>query len=247
MKKIKRRIIILVSLFFLISLSYDVKKVKAQEQKITISANVDLRSRWIYRGIELGNSPQIQPSMALNISNFQIGIWGSHSLTLATDGEEPGAEYRETNLWAQYTFDLGRSTLTPYIQNHYNPANSFADFSSREGSHQLQAQLFWAGKEQLPLDAHIGVVFFGDDDTSIYLETGYTVNFRQFSIRNFVSGTPRRAQFNGTNGTAITMIGFNATRSIELSEKFNLPLSAEFILNPYELTTFASFIASFRF
>lgn len=209
-----------------------------------ISAGADLRTRWIYRGMELGNSPQIQPAVSIRNGGFQAGLWASHSLSLATDSGDPGSVYRETNLWMQYTFAFDGFTLTPYVQNHYNPVNDLTDFSS-DGSHALQFQLALAGNENLPFDLMGGWVFHGDDDNSLYLEAGYTLAFGPNRIRALVSGTPARAGFNGTDKAAVTQVGTQASRMLTVTESFQLPLTVEFIANPHARTSFGALILSF--
>ncbi len=209
-----------------------------------ITAGADLRTRWIYRGMELGNSPQIQPSVFIRNGGFQAGLWASHSLSLATDSGDPGSVYRETNLWMQYTFTFESFSLTPYLQNHYNPVNDLTDFSS-DGSHALQFQLGLAGSEDLPFDVMGGWVFHGDDDNSLYVEAGYTLASGQNRIRTFISGTPAKAGFNGTDKAAVTQIGIQAARILPITESFQLPLTVELIANPYAKTTFGALILSF--
>lgn len=221
------------------------ERIKVKERDtVAVTTTFTFRSRWIYRGIDLGSSPQIQPRITLAYGGFNIGIWGSSSLALATDANEPGAAYRETNVFMQYTFDVGKSSLTAYMQNHYNPRDPLGDFSS-DGSHFLQAQLMWRGSDDLPIDLLGGWVFYRDPDESLYLEAGYSFRVSGMDMRTFVSGTPDKSGFNGTRKAGITQVGFTITKTLPITDTFQLPVSAQIIVNPYQNTTYGALLITF--
>ena len=74
---------------------------KSEPSKINVS--VDLMSRYIWRGIDYGNAPSIQPTLSLTKGGFEIGSWGAFN-TLGT--------YHELDPYAKYTiksFSVGRT------------------------------------------------------------------------------------------------------------------------------------------
>lgn len=209
---------------------------------VRVHAGVDFRSRWIWRGIELGGSPQFQPWVTLSAGAFSMGVWGSHSTSLATRSTQPGASYRETNFWFQYTFDVGPGNLSLYTQNHYNPNNPFFDFDSETGSHFLQAQVMFAGKEELPIDLLFGYMYYRDPDNSIYIEGGYRFNIGDTPMRLFAGMTVGDTRgFYGYEKTALTNVGVSASRTLRITDTFSLNMGIYFILNVEDEESFTVF------
>ncbi|MEM8556374.1 MAG: hypothetical protein AAGG50_00885 [Bacteroidota bacterium] len=220
------------------------------EALVSIDAGVTLTSRFIYRGLNLGEAPQVQPRVALNVQNFQIALWSSHPLAPRTDATENvsmvtrGENYREVLFWMLYNIDVGIGTLTPYVQNHYNPnVGQLFDFDGGgDGAHFFQGQLMFSGNDSLPIDALIGYVFHNDPGRSIYLEAGYRFTLAQTDLRVFAGGVPAKSPFNGvpTNEAALTNVGLSASRSIQVTEAFSLPIGFSFVFNPYLEDAFAA-------
>lgn len=218
---------------------------------VTVEAGLTLASRFIYRGINLGEAPQVQPRLSLNVGDFQFSLWGSHPLSQPSDEnvESPrDANYREVLFWALYTFDVGIGTLTPYVQNHYNPnVGDLFDFAADgEGAHFLQAQLMFSGDERLPVDAMVGYVFYNDPGRSIYLEGGYRFTRSDLAFRAFAGGVLGESPFNGVSEDrpAFTNIGLTAARTLAISDVLSLPVGVSFIFNPYTEDAFAIFTVS---
>lgn len=217
---------------------------------VTLDAGVTLTSRFIYRGINLGEAPQVQPRVALGVGSFEVALWSSHPLAPRTDESENvavverGANYREVNLWMRYDIDVGIGTLTPYVQNHYNPnAGAIFDVAGGgEGAHYLQGQLMFSGNAELPVDLLVGYVFHNDPERSVYLEAGYRFAVSETDVRVFAGGVPGRSPFNGvtTDEAAVTNVGVSADRVVRISESFGLPVGFSFVFNPYLEDAFAA-------
>lgn len=213
---------------------------------ISVDAGVTLASRFLYRGLNLGQAPQFQPLLTLNVGALQLASWSSHPLARPSDENASGftgANYREVNFWAQYTIDTGVGTLTPYIQNHYNPnAGPFLDFSE-DGNNYVQAQLGFQGDDRsAPFDMMVGVVMLNDPANSVYLEGGYRFTASNLAMRAFVGGVPNRSPFNGVtdDGPHLTNVGLSATKELQITDRFALPLGVTFVANPYSHNAFAA-------
>lgn len=228
---------------------------EADASPVELDVAVTLTSRFIYRGINLGEAPQVQPRVALNAGGFQVALWSSHPIAPRTDATENvpvvdrGANYREVNFWMRYDIDVGFGTLTPYVQNHYNPnIGEFSDFDGGgDGAHYLQGQLMFSGREELPLDLMVGYVFHNDPGTSVYLEAGYRFAAGDTDLRVFAGGVPDRSPFNGvsTDEAAVTNVGVQASRAIPLTESYALPVGLSFVFNPYLDDAFAAVSVTF--
>jgi hypothetical protein len=216
---------------------------------VTLDAGVTLASRFIYRGLNLGEAPQIQPRLSLYAENFELSLWSSHPFAQPADqnvATPRGNNYREVLFWARYDIDLGEAgTLTPYVQNHYNPnVGKLFDFDDDgEGAHVLQAQLMYGGPDSFPVDALVGYAFYNDPGRSVYLEGGYTFDAGVLDVRAFAGGVVGKSPFNGVDEDepAITNIGLAASRDLALSETYSVPVGVSFIFNPYLEDAYAVF------
>ncbi len=54
----------------------------------SVSGGADFVSRYLWRGLDFGNSFSIQPSLALTSGGFEVGVWGSYPFTNTADGNE---------------------------------------------------------------------------------------------------------------------------------------------------------------
>lgn len=216
---------------------------QAVPPRVTLSTSVTLTSRFIYRGIDLGEAPQVQPVLALGVGDFEVAAFSSHPLARPLDATVDGPaapNYREVLFWMLYRIRTEAGTFTPYLQNHYNPnAGRLFDFDNDTGAHHLQAQLFYNGPASFPVDLLVGYVFYGPNRESVYLEGGYTFAYQGLTVRPFISGTPGNSPFNGTTEAAVTQLGISATRAIPITDRFALPVRASFIFNPYTENAFA--------
>ncbi|MEM1128566.1 MAG: hypothetical protein AAGI71_18120 [Bacteroidota bacterium] len=219
---------------------------------VDVTAGVTLTSRFIYRGLNLGEAPQVQPNITLRVGHFELTGWSSHPIAQAADesvGSPRQANYREVLFWALYHIDVGVGTLTPYIQNHYNPNTGrlFDMDDGGDGAHFLQAQLMFSGHDGwLPIDAMVGYVVYNDPGRSVYVEAGYRFSVDQVNLRAFAGGVPGKSPFNGVpeRGAYITNVGLTATRAIPLTDRFELPLSVGLIFNPYTENAYGVFSLS---
>src|SRR5690606_41614376 len=44
-----------------------------------VSIGADIMSRYIWRGVDYGNSPSLQPQLSFSAGGFSIGTWGAYS------------------------------------------------------------------------------------------------------------------------------------------------------------------------
>lgn len=201
----------------------------AVAQAVRVEPGVEVVSRFIYRGVQLGEAPQVQPSLTLEAGRAAAGIWGSHPLT-GDGGDGEGPAYKEAVAWASYTVSVPFGTLTPYVQSHYDVgAGGFLDGAS----HRVQTQLSWVGPERVPLDLMVGWVVVNDPDHSVYLEGGWSGAIGELGLRLFAGGTPAASPFNGTDRAAFTNVGLSASWLVSLDEDADLVLSIRFVTNPH--------------
>lgn len=203
-----------------------------EEKKFKVNISTTLISRFIWRGLELGDHPHIQPELTFSIDNFFFGAWASHGIgPVAYDQNILG--YKEVIPYIGYTFEFNESTnFNLLLMDHYNP--NFGDIGNwkkkGEGSNTLEIRgILKAGNFDLLGSVNV----YNDDDNSNYVEVGYTVAFpKDFKVRPLISFTPTKSPFNGTSEFAFTQVGVIAAKDIKFSNGITLPIKVDFIVNP---------------
>jgi hypothetical protein len=203
-----------------------------------ISIGADLVSRYVWRGVDFGASPSVQPYLEAGFGGFAIGAWGAYATNLT------GAQ--EMDLYANYTFldDMITITLTDYFFPNENSPGGFYNYfdwstdSAGAGGHILEAMAAFNGFENLPLSIALGYAFYGDASQSIYIELGYG-----FSIFDFFLGMgngaytiwdrePRPDAPPQEDKFGVVNVGISASKEISITDNFALPASVSLIANP---------------
>ena len=140
----------------------------AQAEGFKVGA--DVVSSYVWRGIDLGNSPAIQPALSYTFPGIGVvvGAWGSFAVT-----ENSGSRYKEVDLYV--AVPVGPFTLT--ATDYYIPAgeNSRSFDFSNDGPNVVDISISYA-KDDLSLLAAINVA--GNDTgngykNAKYCEAGY--------------------------------------------------------------------------
>ena len=213
-----------VLLLLMVSLMMLPMNLKAQETKQSSPFDVggDLVSSYLWRGTKFGTGPAIQPYLELALGNFSVGGWGSYCFT--------GNEAAEADLYLSYGFDFG---LSVGLTDYYFPGTRYFDYSNATGSHAFEIHL---GYEigGLSLGANYFLNEAGGAGTAggdMYFEAAYGFNSFGFVVGagngwHTVEVDTDESDFNICN------IGITASKEIEITDSFSLPLSGALILNP---------------
>jgi len=220
----------------------------AVEEKNNWNVNfeVTLASRFIWRGLVLGDYPTIQPNVTFSNGGFFVGTWAAYSLSAAETGganstEVPVAEnYKEIIPYIGYGGKIGdNSNLTVMILSHYNPNNGgFFDFNNVPAGSENAIN----NRVELRTIYNIGKLdFFGGWDfandptgnSSLYLEMGYTFDFaNDIKVRPFISGVPNDNFYTKDGEADLTQIGWYTSKSLSIAKNINLVLKADMVYNP---------------
>lgn len=192
------------------------------------SVGTDLVSSYVWRGFKQDGtatlqSPNIQPYVSYTFGKLTVGSWGSTSFT---------GTVKEVDLYATYAFSSALAlTVTDY---NWGFTQSYFKYGSGT-DHVFEATLAYTGGESLPLSASLNTMFAGADKTSAgkqaystYLELGYqlTSNGKVF-VGGLLTDAPAYK-----SGAGVTNVGFKATKSIEFTDKFSLPVYGVVGVNP---------------
>ena len=236
----------------MIFICFSITSVMAQDtSKVTYKATAELVSSYIFRGVLAtpSPSPNIQPTIAVDIKKLEIGVWGSTDF---------GGQYKEADLYGTYTAGPLAITLTDYFfSNQYPNYKSLAtpdytppgyfEYSSNKTGHIVEGSLAYSGPAKFPISILVATMFFGNDkkynfstnsfetnnNYSTYVEVGYQC---KDVVKVFVGATPWNgyygAQYGKIQGFGIVNAGATITRNIKISDKFDLPVRASLITNP---------------
>lgn len=197
-----------------------------EEKESPISVGADLVNRYVFRGLDFGNSPAIQPSLEFSLGGFAIGAWGSYSFLSTPAGIE-------ADLYASYGFDFG---LSIGATDYYFPGEYLqVDGGSGEISAVRSGKYFDYGENhyfelnvnQAIKDFYVSANWgFSNMDNALYFEAGYSFKFLSAFVGAGNEVYTQSGKFNIVN------VGISASKDIKMGEKFSLPVSTSVILNP---------------
>lgn len=217
-------------LLFFVTFFISLSDLKAQ-----VSTGADLVSRYVWRGTDFGNSAAIQPTIEYSKDGFAIGAWGSYALSTNIGGSE-------ADLYVSYSVENFSIGITDY----YFPGEGFANspgtvpitsgnYFDYENAHLFELNLGYA-IESFSISANY---FFANLNDDLYFELGYNIEnvdlFAGIGNESYTSD----GEFNLVN------VGLSASRDIEITETFALPVFGSVVLNPDSEQLFLLFGLSF--
>ena len=212
----------------------------AVAQNLDLSLGADVVSRYIWRGIDVNDAVNIQPTILLTVAGFGFGFWGSYSLyTSSTDYEYD----QEIDTWISYDYvfengiDIG-AILTDY----YYPGlgikwGNFNNYNNPDGpgAHTVEAGLSLKLPETIPLKFSGYVNIYNDAGNNTYFQIDYSFSVVKIPIDIFIGaagGSKANPDYYGTADFNVINIGVKGTKSIKITEDYSLPVSVSFIINP---------------
>lgn len=213
---------------------------RGQESRsaITVDGSVDFVSRYIWRGLEIGQAPSIQPSLSVSRGAFTLGSWGAYKMT------GPGAQ--ETDFYLSGEFGFITVALWDYWSFEEGREFDFFKFREPSTSHLLEVQVMACGGDRLPFNLLGSYFFYGADPSrSIYLELQFDHQVRETSILAFAGAQAKGTYYGPKPG--LVNVGCRVSRPIRITEHFSLPLSLSVIVNPLIGSTYLVAGCSFSF
>jgi len=229
-------------LLFFISLTIVVNSI-AQN----FSAGTDIFNLYLWRGLELGGGqPSVQPWAKYNFGNekhaFSVGAWGAYAI-----GDDVNQEF-DLNL--AYTF---KKFLTITFTDYFFPGlnvgtkDKYFEYRSDSTGHVFEGMIQYNGSEKIPFTLLFAMNLYGNDARktsgslffSKYIEAGYKTKVGGIELNPFVGfSLDNPDEENGETSYYLNQkpglinLGIKLSKSIEITEKFSLPLQCSVITNP---------------
>lgn len=204
---------------------------QTDDKKCSVDVTADFVSRYVWRGVNLSESPSIQPTMAFSYKGITLGSWASYSTARET--------FQEADLFL--TYETKHLNFTIY--DYYNPLDTLGNvgdyfhLKNKTTRHTLEGIITLNGSDNFPLTFTAGMMFYGNDrgddgenQYSTYFELSYASKIQDVEVTPFVGFTPAKGFY--AEKSNFVNVGITAVKSIQITDKFQLPLKASFIVNP---------------
>ncbi len=211
-------------------------------EKITVNTGVDLYSRYVWRGIDIANTPSIQPAISVGYAGLELGVWGAYTLSNQTSASD------EIDFWLGYSRTLNNGVAISGIVTDYTYPNSGSDFfnfnnydaltadsTPAPGAHTLELGASVTGPKTFPVTISGYVNVYNDAGSNTYFQIDCPVTANETSLNFFcgaTGGSEDNPGYYGADNFSVINLGVTASREIKMSASFALPLTVQFILNP---------------
>ncbi len=203
-----------------------------EENPLNLDISADIVSRYVWRGINLSESPAIQPTLSLTYKNITFGTWASYTFSREM--------LQEVDLFLSYETRFATFTLN----NYYNPPSDsigfigdYFELSSKKTPHILEGVLSLNGPEKFPIVITAAVMFWGNDKDeenksvySTYIEAGYPFEVHETKTNLFLGITPFEGFYYSKFG--FVNAGVAVSKEIKITENYSLPIKGSFSINP---------------
>lgn len=205
----------------------------------------ELSSKYVWRGLEYGKSPTLFPSINYESSSFLAALSGAY----AFDGS-----HQEVDLGLNYTI---KSMVTLGLNDYYFPSavgqnDSYFRFCHSDTGHNVEASATLT-PTKLPMWLKLSCYVYGADKDSTgkqaystYAELGYQYVFKNEDKLSLALGVNLNKGFytNYEQGANVVNIMLKYESWFTFN-KFRLPVSASYVLNPYRNKSYFTFSVYF--
>ncbi|MBU0474474.1 MAG: hypothetical protein KKF62_09950 [Bacteroidetes bacterium] len=205
------------------------------QSKFALNTSADIVSRYVWRGIDFGRSPAIQPTLSLGYGGLEAGFWGSYTLNSITSASD------ELDFWLAYSVDISALSITALVNDYYFPNNgkalgNFNNYDDVEGNgaHTLEAGLVLSS-DSFPLSLSSYYNFYNDAGNNMYFQLDCPFEVNDYEVDLFVgatTGSKENPDYYGTEEFNIINVGLQVSKEIKITEDFSLPIFTSYIINP---------------
>lgn len=190
----------------------------------------DAVSQYIWRGQDLGGI-SVQPTLGVSYKGFSATLWGSVGLE-----SKDTKEFDITLAYSIGGFNIG---VTDYWfnQNGQDTANRYFMYESHKTNHVFEANVGYdfgvaAIQWYTNFAGNDGVNDKGKRAYSSYVELSAPFQLGGCDWTAAVGAVPMATDFYGTSGFAVTNTSLKATKDIQVTPSFSVPVFAQVAANP---------------
>lgn len=200
------------------------------QDKVEGEVYADFVSQYIWRGQDLG-SISVQPTLGVSYKGLSLSAFGNVGLSEPNDTKE----FDLTLAYSTGGFNIG---VTDYF---FSPAGSDARYfryQAHETTHVFEANV---GYDFGPISLQWFTNFAGDDGVnkkgkraySSYVEATAPFKLASMDWEATVGAVPYETDFyDDANGFAVTNVAVKASKDIQVTKTFTVPLFAQVAANP---------------
>ncbi len=192
----------------------------------SVDVGADFVSRYVWRGLDFGESASIQPGLSVSSGAFSVGTWASYSVSA------DGSGANEHDLFLSFAAGPVSFGVTDYYFPAPGGAGLFNFDGDGEGAHWIEPFVSFSGPETFPISVFAGMFVHNDPDNSVYVEAKYPFSLNGTELALTAGVVPMESAFYGTDGFALTNVGVSASHAVPITDRFSLPLFVSYIINP---------------
>jgi hypothetical protein len=214
----------------------------AQGEPITVTTGVDFYNRYIWRGLDIANTPSIQPTLAVGWGGLELGSWGAYTLSNEASISD------EIDFWLGYTKSCKSGvSFTALVTDYYYPNAgidffNFNDYDAVKddtvpdpGAHLLELGASITGPASFPLTISGYINVYNESGNNTYFQVDYPFSANGTDLTIFCGasgGSTENPDYYGTDNFAVINLGVTAVRDLNVSESLSIPLTLSLIVNP---------------
>ena len=203
------------------------------EKKLTVDVGADLVSSYVWRGMYQAGA-SFQPTFNLSAYGFTLGAWGSTDFSVS---------FKEIDLYLSYEYKGFRVGISDY----WYPGEGESYYKHATGKHNLEASLGYNFPEKFPLLFEVYTMFYGNDDKdeegkhfySTYISATYPFTVKKLDFEVGLSVTPHKSLY--SDKFDIVAISAKATKKLQFSVDYSLPVFVELLFSPAQDNAFVVF------
>lgn len=200
------------------------------QDKVEATVSLDFVNDYVWRGMHLGDV-SLQPTFSIGYKGLSLEAWGNVGLSNMKDTKEvdltlayeiAGFSISLTDYW----FSTGPDPLNRYFQyaagltNHVFEATVAYDF----GFLSLAWSTNFAGND---------VTEAGKQAFSSYFELNVPFTLAGIDWTATAGAVPFATDFYDTSRFALTNVSLTASKAIQVTDRFSIPVFAQLASNPY--------------
>ena len=193
--------------------------------------SADIVSDYIWRGQNLGNVA-LQPTLGVGFKGLSLAAWGSVGLANTSDT-------KEFDLTLGYTLGALNIGITDYWFSQLDggdPDGRYFKYDAHSTNHVIEASIGYDfGFAALRWYTNLAGNDYkegGKRAYSSYMEVVVPFKLSAVDWAATVGAVPSASVQYGTNGFAVTNITLKATKEINITDTFSVPLFAQVTANP---------------